>query len=83
MPVFMMQKLSLGTNYTHTHNTKDTDKVHGLQYGRCFLKYSSAFRDTQSPFVIAFGYAYLIIILQTQEFLILIGPMCQFPSILL
>lgn len=53
-PVFMMQNYHLAQT---THNTKDTDKVHGRLYGRCFLKYSSAFQVTQSPFLIAFGYA--------------------------
>lgn len=50
----MMQNYHLAQT---THNTKDTDKVHGRLYGRCFLKYSSAFQVTQSPFLIAFGYA--------------------------
>lgn len=42
-PAFMMQNYHLAQT---THNTNDTDKVHGRLYGRCFLKYSSAFQVT-------------------------------------
>ncbi len=65
-----------------THNTKDTDKVHGLLYtGGAFSSIALLFR-LQSPFLIAFGYAYLLI-LQTQDFYFLSRATCQFHLITL